>query len=56
MVLNGMGWDSNHIYTFPLPTAIPTYCQVIETFIIDITEDNQPFEDNEPIYFDESCV
>jgi len=54
MVLNGMGWNSLNIYTYLLPTAIPSYCEVIETSIIEITEDNLPYEDNEPVYFDNS--
>jgi len=56
MLLNGMGWNSNNIYTFSLPTASPAYCQVIETSIIDITEDNQQFIGNEPIYFGGLCI
>jgi len=29
MLMNGMGWDPNNIFTFLLPTAIPTYCEVV---------------------------
>ena len=52
MLLPGFGWPTDNIWIFTLPTADPSYCVVIETVIIDVTEDGVPgnavyFHDNE---------
>jgi len=54
MILNGMGWNPNNIFTYPTPTAFPTFCDIIETYLIDITEDSEPFDPADasaPLYF-----
>ena len=39
MMMPNLGWSTDDVWTFPLPTGSPTYCEVINTEIIDITED-----------------
>ena len=51
MMMANLGWSTDNVWTFPLPSADPSYCIVINTEIIDITEDNNPstavyFHDN----------
>jgi len=39
MMMSGLGWSTDNVWTFTLPTADPSYCEVINTEIIDVTED-----------------
>ena len=48
----GLGWSTDNIWTYLLPTAHINYCNVINTEIIEVTEDGDPstavyFQDNE---------
>ena len=51
----GLGWSTDDVWTFPPPIADPTYCVVINTEIIDITEDGNP---STAVYFNgnEECI
>ena len=42
MIMPNLGWSTDNVWTFTLPTADPSHCQVIITEVIDITEDGAP--------------
>jgi len=59
MLLGGMGWNPNNIFTYSIPIATPAFCEVIETYLVEITEDNVPFDPlvgTAPLFFDEACI
>jgi len=54
-----LGWSTNHVWSYPLPSTDLSYCTVIETEIIDVTENGNINPDiNKAIYFEEkeNCV
>ena len=58
-MMPNLGWSTNAVLTFPLPITDLSYCTVIETEIIDVTEDGIVNPDvNKAVYFEgkESCV
>jgi len=52
--MSNLGWSSDNVWTFSLPIANPIYCVVINTEIIDVTEDGDP---STAVYFhgNEAC-
>jgi len=55
MLISGFGWTGENVWTFPFPTANPSYCEVIITEIIEVTEDNAP---STAVFFEEqeTCI
>ena len=53
--MSGFGWSTDNVWTFTLPTADPSYCKVINTEIINVTEDGDP---STAVYFhnNEACI
>ena len=54
-MMPGLGWSTNNVWTFTLPPANPSYCIVINTEIIEATEDSNP---STAVYFNnyEACI
>ena len=51
MMMGGMGWPTDNVWTFPIPITNLDYCNVIYTEVIDVTEDDDPSGPSPAVYF-----